>query len=143
MGMNAKELAAKLDRSEYPLRIDKKLRAEAAESGLVIVYGQSDDLMEFDGAIYDEIGCYEGGTAFVDEAGLLPARDQIEGDEGLKRLFERMPKSQSIEAQWCNEGSYSWTYKTDGPHKTFDIVEDGENYCRGIVFSLEDIRKKL
>ena len=33
----------------------------------------------------------------------------------------------------------SWSYLTDIPHKTFDIMEDGEIYCRGIVFSLDDL----
>jgi hypothetical protein len=38
-----------------------------------------------------------------------------------------------IDAVWC-EGEYSWTYKTNIPHATFDIWEDGEKYCKGIVF---------
>ena len=32
----------------------KEHKAQAAEDGLVIVYGESDDLMMFEGAIYNE-----------------------------------------------------------------------------------------
>jgi hypothetical protein len=138
--MNAKELAERLNGMHYPLRIPKELAAEAKVSGLVIVYGASDDLMEFEGAIYDEVGCYDGGTAYVDEEGLLPYRESIANDEELKDYFSRQPNAKPIEALWCQEGEYSWTYKTDIPHATFEILEDGEPpYCRGIVFALADL----
>ncbi len=34
----------------------------------------------------------------------------------------------------------TWTYKTDIPHETYMIYEDGEPYCRGIVFSIENLK---
>ena len=139
--MNAKDLAAQLNGIQYPVRIPKTLTDAAKESGLVIVYGSSDDLMEFEGAIYDEMGCYDGGTAFVDAKGLLPERDQIEDDDDLKDYFARQPNAKPLEALWAQEGDYSWTYKTDIPHEKFEITEDGEpNYCRGIVFALADVK---
>lgn len=138
--MNAKELAAQLNGIQYPVRIPKPLTDAAKAAGLVIIYGSSDDLMEFEGAIYDELGCYDGGTAFVDAKGLLPARDQIEDDDELKDYFARQPNAKPIEALWCQEGEYSWTYKTNVPHETFEVWEDGEPpYCRGIVFALKDL----
>ncbi len=137
--MNAKELAQKLNGSEYPLRLNAELKEQAKSAGLVIIYGASDDLMEFDGAIYDEIGCYEGGTALVDEKGLLPDRENIESDDELKDFFQGRNKARSIEAIWIDEGDYSWQYKTEIPHETFDIESDGEKYCKGLVFSLADI----
>lgn len=141
--MNAKELAAQLDGKQYPLRIPKNLTDAAKAAGLVIVYGASDDLMEFEGAIYDEMGCYNGGTAFVDAKGLLPDRDSIEDDDGLKDYFARQPNAKPIEAVWDDGTGYSWTYKTDIPHETFEILEDGEPpYCRGIVFALADLAEK-
>ncbi|MDR6389151.1 hypothetical protein [Paraburkholderia phenoliruptrix] len=138
--MNAKELAAQLNGIQYPVRIPKTLTDAAKAAGLVIVYGASDDLMEFEGAIYDEVGCYNGGTAYVDAKGLLPDRDSIDDDDDLKDYFARQPNAKSIEALWCIEGEYSWTYKTGIPHETFEVLEDGEPpYCRGIVFALADI----
>jgi hypothetical protein len=138
--MNAKDLAAQLNGIQYPVRIPKTLTDAAKAAGLVIVYGASDDLMEFEGAIYDEVGVYDGGVAHVDAKGLLLDRDSIDDDEDLKDYFVRQPFAKQIEALW-SEGEYSWTYKTDIPHETFEVLEDGEPpYCRGIVFALADVK---
>ena len=75
--MTKEELAARLTGREYRDEITAAEEAEARAAGLVVVFGASDDLMEFEGAIRDEIGCYDGGTAMVDENGLLD-RDQID-----------------------------------------------------------------
>jgi hypothetical protein len=142
--MNAKELAQALDGSEYPLRIQKDVLDAAKKAGLVIVYGASDDLMEFEGAIYDEVGVCDGGTARVDSKGIIPEFEQIDKEaydakDKLREYFQRENSGKVIEALWCAEEDYSFTYKTDIPHETFNVVEDGKPYCRGIVFSLGDI----
>ena len=33
-----------------------------------------------------------------------------------------------------------WTYETEIPCERFDIWEDGEVYCVGLVFSIEDLK---
>jgi len=142
--MNAKELAEKLTGMEYPVRIPESLVAEAKANGLVIVYGASDDLMEFEGSIYDEVGACNGGTAHVDSQGLIPDYEQIDKDaynskDKLREYFQRENSGKIIEALWCKEGNYSFTFKTDISHETFEVKEDGEPYCRGIVFSLASI----
>lgn len=140
--MDTTELAARLNNSEYPVAIPKELSAEAKAAGLVIVFGRSDDLMEFEGAIQDEIGCWDGGTVYVDTEGLLPDFETLkdEGDQArLRDWFRREPHRRAIEALWCVEDKYSWTYWTDIPHETFDVLEDGKPYCRGIVFRLSDL----
>jgi hypothetical protein len=137
--MTPKEIAAALTGSEYPLQIAKDIKAAAKAAGIVIVYGASDDLMEFDGAISDEAGAWEGATVRVDAAGLIPDFDQIDKDdkEELRGYFKREGGGKEIEALWSKDG-YSWIYKTDLPHETFEIVEEGQPYCRGIVFLLAD-----
>ena len=141
--MNAKELAAQLTGREYPLRLSEELVSAAKAAGLVIVYGASDDLMEFDGAIYDEVGAPI--TVRINVAGIIPDFDQIldRGDtdikEQLKDYFKREGGGKEITALWCAEPGYSWTYKTDIPHETFEVVEDDEPYCRGIVFSMGNV----
>lgn len=136
--MNAKELATKLYGATYRNVISKELAAEAKAHGLVVAYGMSDDLMEFAGAIDDELGACNGSEVYVDDKGLLPYRDSIRDDEELKDYFAREPHAKKIEARWCEEGDYSWTFKTAIPHETFEITDDGEPYCRGIVFALAD-----
>ena len=130
--MNIKEFAEMINGKEYnyPQFTEEEIQT-AKDNGFVIVYGASDDLMEFDGAIYAEAGCFGGGEVYFDKTGAI-------GEE-----FEN---SKCIEALWCdddikdeNGGLITWTYKTDIPHETFMIYEDGSSYCRGIVFNINDI----
>ncbi len=130
--MTKKELAEKLNGTEYAgYRIfSKGILQEAKESGLVIVYGASDDLMEFEGAFEDEGSCYDGGTVYFDRNGVSM--------DGTVRKY-------SVTAKWCDgedeEGNpAAWSYETDIPHETFKIWEDGELYCIGLVFAIDDIR---
>lgn len=97
-----------LNGREYGNEITPFEEQRAKELGFVVVFGYSDDNTEFRGAYEEEIGCYDGG-----------------------RVYEDTDKY--IDAVWC-DGEYSWTYKTNIPHATFDIYEDGEKYCKGIVF---------
>lgn len=138
--MNAKELAEQLNGTHYPVNISKELLRQAKAAGLVVVYGASDDLMEFAGAVDDELGAYNGTTAYLSSSGLL--QNDCSDDECPH--FEKMKdRAATVEALWCEEGDYSWTYKTDIPHWTFEVLEDGEPpYCRGIVFALADVKEK-
>ncbi len=142
--MDAKTLAAQISGREYGKELTKQEAEQARAAGLVVVYGASDDLMEFEGAIYDEFGCYEGGTALVDEKGLLD-RDQIDDsdDEAIADYVARKKTARSIEAAWSDAGNPCWSYKTDIPHETFEIIDEGEIYCRGIVFALADLAQAV
>lgn len=137
--MTKEELAATLNGREYTEEITDAEADNAKTAGLVVVFGASDDLMEFRGAIYDEQGAYNGGTALVDANGLLPEREQIDDDEKLEDFFKRRKTAHKIEALWCKEAGYSWTFKTKIPHASFEVVEGAEKYCRGIIFALKDV----
>lgn len=136
--MTPMEAAAKLDGNEYTEEGSREFFAEMKKAGLVAVYGASDDNMVFNGAIHDEVGCYNGGTAYLTSDGLLI--NECENDECPH--FAKLKKlAATIDAVWGEDG-YSWTYRTDIPHATFDIKEDGDTYCRGIVFALKDVTSK-
>lgn len=135
--MNKKELADRLDGREIGEEIAQFESKIAKERGLVVVYGASDDLAEFAGAIDDEFGCYNGGTIFLDKSGIF----NIECENSDCPLLNRhLSQCKTINAVWGEEG-YSWTYKTDIPHETFEILEDGEKYCRGIVFEMSELQR--
>jgi hypothetical protein len=141
--MTPQELAAQLTGIEYPPRLKTETTVAAKADGLVVVFGGSDDLVEFRGAIYDEIGAYGGTTFTIDAEGPIPDFDSLEKNDReakdrLREYFRREGRGKEIEAVWDQDG-YSWTYKTDIPHATFEVVEDGEKYCRGIVFALADL----
>lgn len=136
--MTKEEFAALLNGREYGNEITSDEYTQAKALGLVVLFGYSDDNMEFRGAINDEIGCFDGRTVLIDKDGLLPSRESIDDDDELEKFFPRRRAAKEIEAIWDKDG-YSWTYKTDIPHAIFDIIEDGEKYCRGIVFAMVDL----
>lgn len=132
--MNKKEFAEMLNNRQYGYpQFTKEEIQIAKDNGFVIVYGASDDLMEFDGAIHDEAGCFDGGYVWFNENGVI--------QEELGRETDRC-----IEAVWCDKNRTDengnvivWTYKTDIPHEVFMVFEDGEPYCEAIVFSIDEI----
>lgn len=113
----------------------RKSNRQKIGGGGVIITGASDDLMEFDGAMDDEGGCFDGGKVFFSQKAVWNGEDD-------KSVFPNC-----IEAIWCgkealdeNGNVIPWTYKTDIPHETFMVYEDGEPYCRGIVLSMDDLK---
>lgn len=136
-------LAALLNGREYRDEISSAEENDAKASGLVVVFGASDDLMELRGAISDEAGCNDGGDLTVDSKGLIPDWEVIDHDDEreVRDYLKRKDAvgTRIISALWCKEGGYSWTYETEIQHATFEVVEDGKPYCRGIVFDLKDL----
>lgn len=130
-------LALALNGREYPFDLTADEQAQAKAAGLLVIFGASDDLVEVRGIDYDEFGAPR--TLRIDAKGVLPYRDSIEDDAVLRDYFVREPLAQNVEALWAAEDGYSWTYSTAIPHATFEIVEDGAPYCRGIVISIADL----
>lgn len=135
--MTPELLAKQLDGREYGSEIGRGEEQSAKTAGLVIVFGYSDDNVEFRGVIHDEVGLYGAGDVFVNTTGVLPSHEDCECEFcGFKQA---KAKAKKIRAVW-DRGGYSWIYETDIPHATFEILDDGEKYCRGIVFKLEDLK---
>jgi hypothetical protein len=137
--MTKEQLAEKLNGREYSDEITAAEEREAKAAGLVVIFGASDDLCEFCGAINDEVDCYNGGSVKIHAGGVFHPTHDCDCDFcGYKTIAA---KCATIEAVWCETPDISWTYKTTLPHATFEIVEDGEKYCRGIVISVADLPK--
>lgn len=126
--MTTFEMAMRLNGNQYLNEITRDEECIAKESNLVIVFGYSDDCIEFRGAIEEELGCFDGGDFWINKKCVVGA---LAGEvpDGVK----------TISAVWCGKSGASWEYETEIPHDTFNIYEDGELYCVGIVFSLEDL----
>lgn len=105
------EFAQKINNSNYLAELSRNDEKLAYDLGFVVVFGYSDDNAEFRGAINDEVGCFMGGRIYQDH-------------------------DRYIDAIWCKD-EFSWTYKTNIPHATFEVYDGGEPYCRGIVFEKE------
>lgn len=128
--MTLKEFSERLNGTEYngyPIFSKEDIKI-AKENGFVIVTGASDDLMELEGAIEDEAGCFDGGKVYIS-----------------KRGVEENKTKNMIEAMWCqtkdeNGVVIPWAYETKIPHETFLVMDAGEVYCRGIMFNVNDVK---
>lgn len=141
--MTKEEFAKKLDGVEYAQETrNKDLIQQAKQSGLVMVYGASDDLVEFDGALYDECSAGDITDIFICRVNgsLMALTDSSHNCDCEYCGFEKMKDSaKKIKAEFDKDG-YTWVISTEIPHATFEVIEDGEKFCRGIVFSLDDLK---
>ena len=124
--MTADKMAKALNGKQYMNEMTQADELVARDNDLVVVFGYSDDCIEFRGAICDELGCFDGGDFWVDKSGAIEHNSR----PGMKK----------ISAVWCGDSGACWEYETDIPHETFNIYEGDELFCVGIVFSLEDLR---
>lgn len=108
--------ASALDGSEYrnvpPPEFEEELKAQ----GIAVFYGASDDLLEADGAIYDEWG---GNGRVNFEKGVVTS------------IFtQRMDLP-------------DWLIFASVPYRTFRVMEDGRVQCIGIVVHASDLGQPL
>ena len=131
------DFAAKLSGREYGSEMTKAEEAEAKVARLLVVFGASDGLTEFRGIVYDEADAYDGAQHGVLQSGgrwIL-----FEGDANSRKPVKT--NGVIINAKWDPPElpGASWLIKPSVPHATFDIMEDGELYCRGAVIDEEDL----
>lgn len=158
--MTKEQLAQRLDGREYREEMTKEEEKSAKENNLLVLFGQSDDLLEMRGAIRDETGAWEGGDYALALKGELYA-DGEEGNTCHKALEnEVLPISDEhdndddprlIRVEWDPEpgpddpARSSWRITSNLPCAPFTIREDGDPYCEGIVIDLDEVpaRKDL
>lgn len=143
--MTPQEFAALLNGRQYRKEITKQEASQAKALGIVVVYGYSDDNVELEGAVSEEVSAYEGTTLRMTRLGLLPDWDRLvenENDEAVYEDYFRKKDAgfKEIEAVWAPKDlNASWAFRTEIPHATFDVMEGDELFCRGIVFSLSAV----
>lgn len=113
--------------------------ADLKREGIVIVFGYSDDNVEFRGAINDEQGAYEGAEFLINRLGLVILDESGSDCDGCIHKFDIKDMSYPLKALWCKYQDYAWAFDTPIDHYTFDIMEDDKKFCQGIVFKLNDI----
>jgi hypothetical protein len=129
----AEELSNDINSEERWFRLTDEQNAFAKEHDIVVVYGYSDDNVEFDGAIRDEVGAWEGAIIPVNADGPM---EDCECE--CKYSKAALKNAKKITAFWCFDW-WDWSFKTDIPHETFEFYSDGEPYCKGIVFYKKDM----
>lgn len=145
MILSKEDFAARLNGRQYRKEMTPEDRTVARASRLVVIYGASDDLIEIEGLVDDEAG--GEGMTYFDEKGFLPPLleylKEVEGsaNENAKvarraqEWLARLGRAVAVTGHWNHEG-YSWFFETSAPAATFDVMEDDERYCRGLVVQL-------
>lgn len=134
--MDKLEAAKLLNGSEYREEGSPELFKQMKENKLVAVFGASDDLTEFFGAINDEVGAPR--VIKLDNKGYIlhnkcddsycPYYEEIEKNVVNEIYVEFSPKD--IDATWKITANF--------PYEPFNVYEDGELYCQGLVYDLKD-----
>lgn len=102
----------------------------AKDSNLVIVSAIGDDTITFSGALTDEFDLLHGGMIFLSK----------EDGEYLPYLRQNKDKTRSaIEVFWEKHSYFKWKFLTLIKHTTYDLKKDNKNFCKGIIFNLNDI----
>jgi hypothetical protein len=147
--MTKESLANLLDGREYRKEIELVEVKQAKEAGLIVLYGASDDLLEAEGALNDEYSALNGVDLLLFTNPKTSELDGIETDlvREMDDPYEQVAALESqkrgnvVSALWDPKGmDLSWFITTDLPHATFNIFEDGELCCRGIVLDVKDLR---
>lgn len=121
--MNTKEWVEKLNNIEYPAVEIWDMRKELENNGIVVVYGASDDLIEIEGAIQDEGDCYKDRKFYLNKDGLTDKSEYY------------------IKVTHPHNGTVQFEYDTNIPNvEWFNVVEEGDLYCKGFVFNKNDLK---
>lgn len=130
----ADAFAKKLDGRAYREELTKAEEKEAEQLGLLVVFSASDDLCDFRGLKHDENPAYHNEPIYFDGHGDFV--DHECEDKSVKEVLNVIyPQFHYV------DGESMWSYQTDIPHSTFNIMEDGEVYCTGMVihsYNLQD-----
>ena len=145
--MTNKDLVHILNGREYGSEISKAENKIIKESGLLVCIGGSDDTIIFYGIVDDEsyISTNKitnnslGDYILIDEENL----EKIEDIESSLKINLKIP-SITIKAIKNPAGlDANWLMTTKLPHLTFDIMDEGSLYCRGIIIESSEIKKAL
>ena len=120
----------------------------AKQKGFIVVYGDSDDRVEFDGAIHQEAhsnplaqDCPAVVLALSDEGRLL--------DDDSDLYIEYLEKKRNIiNVFYCSKENLNWMFDSDIPHETFLTYDGGyyeeyfdDGFARCMVFEISALKE--
>lgn len=145
--LSKERLAEILNWRQYRDEMSKEQEEVAKASDLVVIFWYSDDWVEFRWAINDEIWAWNWTQFFIRgkkiiEKGILEdTLREVENDFEwyFKELVNKdLENSKIINVEYDTDW-YAWKINTELPHSTFDIMEDDEKFCRGIILDLNEL----
>ena len=131
--LTKEQMARSISGNQYLQEISPLDRIIAKNSGLLIIYGASDDITVFDGVIMDEAGAYDGENHKILSNGDIFNRDDLH-DQIVSKGY-RVPQTKiNVTAEFApDDVECTWRITTDVPFAPFNIFEDDDLYCIGAV----------
>ena len=125
--ISLKEFAAMLHGRDCQPNLSPEELLLAKHRGFVVVYGDSDDRVEFEGAIREEghtnpfTKNSPAGVLVLSEKGALLEEDSVLYAEYIKE------NRNVITVFYCSKDGLNWVFETDIPHETFLTYDGGYN----------------
>ena len=136
--MNIEQFANSLNNRQHLEEITKEEEKFAAKNNWLVVFGYSDDNIELRGAIYEELGAWNGTTIYLLNGELL---EYCECE--CKYYIEAKNKSKIIKANWNDSSEeFCWTIESDVKHYNFEILDGEDKFCKGAVFDIRDFKNE-
>lgn len=156
------DLAKLLNGNEYcdELQNEYKINVEelCKKNNWVVVFGYSDDLIEFRGFIDGEDGAWEGALYKLVKPGDFYLEDEFEETYKKSKEYKFVPIEEDelniiknnnykntcvVEQLWCpNDSETSWQVNVKGaPFARFNLMDDGIVYCEAVVIDLNQFIK--
>jgi hypothetical protein len=144
-----KEFAAMLHGRDCQPNLSPNELLLAKQRGFVVVYGDSDDRVEFEGAITAE--GYTNPLIRDGPAGILALSDDgklLDEDSNLYTEYYNANRN-VITVFYCNKDRLNWVFETNIPHETFLTYDGGYNeeysdfddgFARCIVFEVSALK---
>lgn len=154
-----------IDKKTFDKKIDS-LSELAKENEILIVYGYSDDCVEFDGAIIDELSCgfevintyyidyKKNGKSYIVNQDIFTWLNDKDGItytdiEFIKEVLSKYVKDLiKVKAGYCTDfNKDGWGFELELPesmkidYDTFNILEDAGIFIKGLIIDLESFKK--
>jgi len=148
--ISLKEFAAMLHGRDCQPNLTPDELLLAQQKGFVVVYGDSDDRVEFEGAIRAE--GYTNPMVKDNPAGVLALSEDGELlDEDSELYGEYVRENRNIiKVFYCSKDGLNWVFESDIPHETFLTYDGGYNeeyadfddgFARCMVFELSALKR--
>lgn len=136
--MTIKDVALMLDGREYGSEVSPAEEIQFKNAGIVVVYGYSDDLVEFEGAVNTEIGIWNtGNIPLLNGVPFdVPCATEEFETHCCPLLKEVAKMLKYIKARF---GINGWELDADFPCEKFTVVEEGDACGVGLVYALADL----
>lgn len=137
--MTKEELAERLQKQQGINHCDREV---AKDMGLIIISGYSDDSVDIDGFISNELTIYSNENFFITDKKVFidqyfsDVLDQFEEEDEIRAFLDAKDRKQIFNGEFTDKG---WLFVTELPHAKFTINnEDDEDHC--LVLDHKDLK---